>query len=77
MDMNAVKPLVSVAMITYGHEKFIEQALESILMQECDFDFELIVGDDQSPDDTENIINKIIEKHPRSNIIKYFKHKKK
>ena len=30
--------LVSVVMITYGHEKYIRQAIEGVLMQKGDFD---------------------------------------
>jgi len=41
--------LVSVAMVTCGHEKFIRQALDSILMQRTEFDYEIVVGDDCFP----------------------------
>ena len=37
-------PLLSIVMITYGHEKFIEQAINGVLMQDCNFDFELIIA---------------------------------
>lgn len=67
--------LVSVVMITYGHEKFIEEAINGVLMQECNFFVELIVANDCSPDNTDQIINNIIEKHPRGNRINYVKHK--
>ena len=43
---------VSVCMITYNHEPFIRQAIESILMQKCNFQFELIIGEDFSKDRT-------------------------
>lgn len=33
---------VSVLMITYNHSKYIKQAVESILEQKTNFDFELI-----------------------------------
>ena len=45
-------PLVSVIVLTYNHAAFIEQCLNSILDQETDFDFEVIVSDDASTDDT-------------------------
>lgn len=65
---------VSVVMITYGHEKFIKEAIEGVLMQECDFDIELILANDNSLDNTHEIITKIINDN-RSNIkIKYTKH---
>ena len=57
------KPLVSVHMITYLHENYIRQAIESVLMQETNFEYELIVADDCSPDNTNSIVNDIIN-HP-------------
>ena len=49
-------PMVSVAMITYNHEKFITKAIESVLMQEADFTVELIIGEDCSTDKTRHIV---------------------
>lgn len=43
-------PLVSVLMITYNHATYLAQAIEGVLRQECDFAFELIIGEDASPD---------------------------
>lgn len=57
-------PKVSVCVITYNHEKYISQCLQSIIEQETDFDFEIIVGDDCSIDKTKEIIVEIQEKHP-------------
>jgi glycosyltransferase involved in cell wall biosynthesis len=37
---------VSVLIITYNHEKFIAQAIESVLMQEVEFDYEIVIGED-------------------------------
>lgn len=65
---NTVNPLVSVWMITYNHEKFIEQAIESVLIQKTDFDFELVIGEDNSTDNTAQIIKKYQTKYP--NIVK-------
>jgi glycosyltransferase involved in cell wall biosynthesis len=45
-------PLVSVAMITYNHERFVTKAIESVLTQETSFPFELVIGDDASSDHT-------------------------
>ena len=63
-------------MITYGHEKFIEQAIDGVLMQECDFEVELIIANDCSPDQTDQIIQNILENHPRGSWVKYIKHNK-
>jgi len=68
--------IVSVLMITYAHENYIEQAINSVLMQECDFEVELIITNDCSPDNTDGVIKKIIKNHPRSSWIKYIKHDK-
>ena len=69
-------PKVSVCMITYGQEKFIEQAINGVLMQECDFEVELILANDCSPDKTDEVIQNILENHPRASWIKYIKHEK-
>lgn len=46
---------VSVFMVTYNHEKFISQAIESVMMQKTSFPFELVIGEDCSTDNTRNI----------------------
>jgi glycosyltransferase involved in cell wall biosynthesis len=63
-------------MITYGHEKFIQKAIEGVLMQKCNFDVELIVANDCSPDNTDIIINEIINTHKKAYWINYIKHEK-
>lgn len=68
--------MVSVDMITYGHEKYIRQAIEGVLMQQTNFEVEIIIADDCSPDRTKDIVEDIINNHPRGNIIKYFRHNK-
>ncbi len=55
---------VSIVVITYNHEKYIRKCLDSILMQEVDFSFEIIIGDDFSPDKTAKIITEYQEKFP-------------
>lgn len=54
---------VSVAIITYKHENYIRQALDSVFMQKTDFEFEVIVGEDASPDNTRNILLEYKEKY--------------
>ena len=53
--MKSYVPLVSVIMTTYNHEKYIAEAIESILQQTLT-DFELIIINDGSRDRTEEII---------------------
>jgi glycosyltransferase involved in cell wall biosynthesis len=68
-------PTVSVVMITYNHEKYIGEAIEGVLMQDCDFDIELIIANDKSTDQTHNAIQKILQKGIPEHIhVRYFNH---
>lgn len=58
------RPKVSVAMPAFHHERFIVQAIESALMQQTDFDFEIVVGDDCSTDRTRDRIEELARKAP-------------
>lgn len=71
-------PLVSVCVTTYNHAKYIEQCIDSIVTQETKFDFELLIGEDQSTDRTREICISKADKFPeiirlqlndRSNVI--------
>ena len=55
---------VSVAMMTYNQAAYIGQAMDSVLMQECDFEFECIVCDDRSTDGTPEILQEYQRSHP-------------
>ena len=61
--MSNSMPLVSVICATYNQEKFISQCLEGILMQDTDFEFELIINDDASTDHTADIIREYEQKY--------------
>ena len=39
---------ISVLMLTYNHEKYIEQSIESVMAQKTNFNFELVIGEDDS-----------------------------
>jgi glycosyltransferase involved in cell wall biosynthesis len=56
---------VSVCIITYNQEAFIAQTLESVLNQKTSFDYELVIGEDCSTDNTRNIIQKYQERYPQ------------
>jgi glycosyltransferase involved in cell wall biosynthesis len=64
--------MVSVAVITYRHEKYIRQALDSILMQETNFNYEIVIGEDSSPDSTREILLEYKDRYP--NTIKLILH---
>ena len=57
-------PLVSVVMITYRHEDYLAQAIESIASQKTDFPFEIVVSDDCSPDRTLEVALEMQRKYP-------------
>lgn len=59
-----IEPLVTVLFITYNHVRYVKQAIESILMQQTDFNYQIIVGDDASTDGTREILLKIAEENP-------------
>ncbi|QBZ97868.1 glycosyltransferase family 2 protein [Flavobacterium sangjuense] len=71
---NSNCPIVSVVMITYGHENFIREAISGVLMQECSFEVELIIANDCSPDDTDIIVNDIRKCYDGPHKIHYHKH---
>lgn len=56
-------PKVSVCVVTYNQEKYIRQCLQSIVDQDTDFDFEVIVGDDCSTDGTRAIVSEFAERY--------------
>jgi len=60
--------MVSVVMVTYNHAQYIRQALDSILMQKVNFKYEIVIGDDCSSDNNQEIIREYADKYP--NIIK-------
>jgi glycosyltransferase involved in cell wall biosynthesis len=57
-------PKVSVCVVTYNQEKYIRQCLQSIVDQETDFDFEVIVSDDCSTDGTRAIVQELADRYP-------------
>ncbi|MGY3087903.1 glycosyltransferase involved in cell wall biosynthesis [Hymenobacter sp. UYAg731] len=54
--MPVPRPKVSIVLLTYNHEAFVEQALEGILRQEVAFSYEVIVGEDCSTDQTRTLV---------------------
>jgi glycosyltransferase involved in cell wall biosynthesis len=55
---------LSVAMITYNHERFIGQAIESVLAQKVNFDYEIVIGEDCSTDGTRAIVEDFARRYP-------------
>lgn len=63
MKLNS--PLVSICCTAFNHEKFIRDAIEGLLMQQTNFNFEIIVHDDASTDGTAEIIREYEKKFPK------------
>ena len=61
MDKN---PKVSVSIVSYNQEKYIEDCIMSTINQKTDFDFEIVVGDDYSTDQTREILKKLENRYP-------------
>lgn len=66
------RPLVSICVQTYKHVNYIEQCLESILEQKTNFEYEILLGEDNSSDGTREICIEYAKKHP--NKIRLFLH---
>jgi len=63
MDFN--HPKISIIVATYNQESTIARALDSILAQEGDFDYEIIIGEDCSTDSTACICKEYASKYPQ------------
>ena len=55
---------VSILIITFNHVKYITQAIESALMQDTDFEYEIVIGDDCSTDGTWEIVDSFRARYP-------------
>ncbi len=66
---------LSVCIVTYNQEKYIKQAIESVLEQKTDFTYEVIIGDDGSTDGAREIMTSYKKKHP--GLINLIFHQKK
>ena len=56
--------MVSVIVVTCNQKQYIRQALDSILMQETTFPYEILIGDDASTDGTSEIVEEYAQRHP-------------
>lgn len=55
---------VSVCLLVFNHQDYLAQAIESVVNQKTDFQYELIVGDDHSTDKSRQIIEYYYKKYP-------------
>ena len=71
-DSLVPNPFVSVVIPSYNRADTVSQTIESIVNQQCDFDFELIIGDDCSTDNARDILKGYQTQYP--SIIKLLFH---
>jgi glycosyltransferase involved in cell wall biosynthesis len=65
MSRKSIKTnLISVCIITYNQNKYIRRAIESVLAQTGEIDFEIVISDDGSRDNTLEICSEYQQKHP-------------
>jgi glycosyltransferase involved in cell wall biosynthesis len=64
--MMAQEPRVKVSILTttYNHERYIAQAVESVMAQRTAFDYEQVIGEDYSTDRTREIVLDLQRQHP-------------
>lgn len=64
-DLSEIKkPTVSIFVMVYNHGAYLEECLEGMLMQVCDFNFEIVVGEDCSPDNSREILMDYQNRYP-------------
>lgn len=59
-----MKVKVSVCITAYNTEKYIRQCFDSVLSQEIEYPYEILVVEDHSTDQTKAIVQEYVEKHP-------------
>ncbi len=64
-DNNGKEVILTVCIITFNHKEFIEAAIDSVLCQETDYTFKILIADDASTDGTTDILLKYREGHPK------------
>lgn len=66
--------MVSIYCPTYNHEKYIIEALNSILMQKTNFSIEVLIGEDCSTDNTRTVLKEYEAHHPGKLNVFYREH---
>lgn len=63
-DRLPLKPDVSIVVVTYNHEKYLEQCLQSLLCQKTSFSYEIVLSEDCSTDGTRDICLRYQREYP-------------
>jgi glycosyltransferase involved in cell wall biosynthesis len=68
-------PLISIIIPTYNCSSYLRRSIESVLAQGLE-NFQIIIVDDASTDDTQELLNKYYIENKNIRIIRHFKNKK-
>jgi glycosyltransferase involved in cell wall biosynthesis len=63
--------ILSVCIVTYNHERFIDECVRSVLAQETDFEFDIRIGEDRSSDATASVLHTLEAEFPHRITVKY------
>jgi glycosyltransferase involved in cell wall biosynthesis len=64
-DKKAPVPVISIVCIAYNHRAYLHDAIKGFLIQKTEYPFEIIIHDDASTDDSQDIIKFYQEKYPK------------
>ncbi|MEE4211430.1 MAG: glycosyltransferase [Parvularcula sp.] len=62
---HSVKPTISTAILSYNHQEYLAEAIESALAQKGDFSHEILISDDGSTDGCARIVESYAQKYPK------------
>ncbi|MCD7925525.1 MAG: glycosyltransferase [Bacteroides sp.] len=57
--------LLSIQCLVYNHEPYLRQCLDGFIMQKTNFDYEVVVHDDASTDNSASIISEYTRRYPK------------
>lgn len=60
------RPLVDIAILSYNHGKYIKQTIQSVIDQKTDYSFRILLYDDNSSDNSVDIIIELQKKYPQT-----------
>ena len=64
LSRHSTRPTVSTVIVTYNHQEFITEAIESALAQRGNYKHEILLADDGSTDGTARMVARYAEKYP-------------
>lgn len=67
-------PVISVVVTVYNHERYIRRCIESIAMQRCSYPFEVLIGEDCSPDGSRAVLRELERELPDNFVFLYREH---